>query len=146
MVDVLTMATRIQNIKIGSINICGLSSRSKMMLEKYIDDEAYDVMVVQETGTDDPQKMEICNMNVIADNNKASNRGVAIYVNNKKCSITKLNSISQPYKNIDSTWGLTVIENNRYIIGTVYMKLNYQYGMAETLNMLKEALYYVATE
>ena len=127
-----------KKIKVCSINICGLSARSKMMMDKYVDDEAYDVVCVQETGTIDSRNVNLCNMNVITDTNKASNRGASIYINNKY-SLTRLESISQMYKNIDSSWGLMVIENQRFIIGTVYVKLNYQPAVEETLEMLNKA-------
>ena len=45
-----------------SINICGFSDRSKFMLNKYEDLKGYDVVAMQETGTDDPIRLELANM------------------------------------------------------------------------------------
>lgn len=121
-----------------SINICGFSDRSKFMLNKYEDLKGYDVVAMQETGTDDPIRLELANMISISDSNKASNRGAALYI--KHChTLTKVHSIGDKYKNIDSVWGLGVINNNRYIIGSVYLKLNYTKGIDEIINMLNTA-------
>ena len=121
-----------------SINICGLSDRSKFMLNKYVDSKGFDIIAVQETGIDQINKLELSNMITIADSNKASNKGTALYM--KDCySLTKINTLCNKSKNIDSAWGLSVIRNHRYIIGTVYVKLNYTQGIEEVINMLNSA-------
>ena len=125
-------------IKLCSINIDGLSERSKFMINKYQHSENIDFLFVQETRTDDHSKLEIPNMSMICDPNKASNLGTALYVNEKH-SITNLDSISKLSKNIDSCWGLAVIVKKRIILGSVYVKHNYKSAMIDISNMLKAA-------
>ena len=125
-------------LKLCTLNICGLSNRSKLVLNKYIDSEKIDVIAIQETGTEDPSILELLNMSFISDTNKSSNKGAALYVNNRY-SITKLDTISKLSKNLDSCWGLVIIHNKRYIIGNIYVKLNYKPAMAEVMRMLKAA-------
>ena len=119
------MELRQKTFKICSINICGLSSRSKLVLENYTHEEEYDVLCIQETETTDANKIKLCNMNNITDTNKASNRGASVHVKEKH-TISKLEVISKPFNNIDSSWGLAILGNQRLIIGSVYAKLNYQ--------------------
>ena len=125
-------------LKMCSVNICGLSSRSQFVLNKYIESDCIDILKMQETGTADLTKLEIQNMSVISDRNNAVNKGTALYVSNKY-SITNLESISKITKNIDSCWGLVTAHNKRYIIGNVYVKLNYSSAIKEVLKMLKAA-------
>ena len=127
-----------KTIKICTINICGLSVRSKMLVNKYNDIKDIDILAVQETGSGDLLNLELLNMSVICDTNKASNKGTALYVNNKH-SITKLDTISKLSRNIDSCWGLVVIGKKRYIIGNVYVKLNHKPAITEVLKMLRAA-------
>ena len=131
-----------KNLTIGTINICGLSKRSQFCLNKYIDDENIDALAVQEIagaiGELNPSNLELHNMSHIRDTNNATNKGAALYVNHRH-SLTKLESISKLSKNIDSCWGLVVAHGKRFIIGSVYAKLNYEPAIKETLNMLKEA-------
>ena len=102
-------------ISLCSINICGLSDRSKLVLDHYVDKEKYDIVAIQETGSTDSTKLRLSNMKAITDSNKAQNKGAALLVRNEH-SITKLEKITENYKNIDSVWGLVVINNSRYII------------------------------
>ena len=129
-------------LKIGSINIWGLSSRSNFCLNKYVEDEGLDILTLQELngpiGEFNPANLVIENMSHITDTNHAANKGTAIYVSNK-FSLTKLDTISKLSKNIDTSWGLVVAEGKKIIIASVYVKLNYEPGIAEVLNMLKEA-------
>ena len=129
---------RSTKVKLGSINICGLSNHSKLVINKYIEDEEIDWLAVQETGSDNISNLELHNMSFICDTNKAANKGTALYVRNNY-SITKLESISKLSKNIDSCWGLVVSHNKRYIIGNVYVKLNYKTAIQDVLKMLKAA-------
>ena len=125
-------------IKSCTINIGGWSVRSKFMLNKYTNSEDFDILCVQETLTDDLSSLELNNMSVISDTNKAANRGVALYVSDRH-SLTKLNTISELSRNIDSCWGLVVIANKRYIIGNVYIKRNYKSAINDVFNMLEAA-------
>ena len=127
-----------KKFKLCTLNICGLSQRSKLVLNNYVYAENIDILALQETGTDDLSKLELFNMSVICDTNKATNKGAALYVNNKH-SITKLDTISQLSRNLDSCWGLVVISKKRYIIGNVYVKLNHKPAITEVIRMLSAA-------
>ena len=127
-----------KKIKLCSLNICGLSERSKLVINKYVDSEDIDILALQETGTDDLSKLELHNMSAISDTNKAANKGAALYVKNKH-TLTKLDTISKLSRNLDSCWGLVVIAKKRYIIGNVYVKLNHKPAMNEVIRMLTAA-------
>ena len=121
-----------------SINICGLSDRSRILLDKYVNEENPDYLCVQETRSTDLEKLKLTNMKVITDDNNAVNRGAALYISSKN-TITKLTEINKMSKNIDATWGLGVIQNKRYILGSVYVKLNYNNAIKDVLEMLTKA-------
>lgn len=126
------------DVKICSINICGLSNRSLVMLDKYADEERLDIIAVQESGTADKAKIQLTNMKTITDTNNSSNRGAVLYVHDK-ISCTNLPEISKLSKHIDSAWGLVVIKKKRYIVGSIYVKLNYREAVKETIVMLNKA-------
>ena len=67
-------------IKLCTVNICGMSERSKFALNKYIEDEQIDLLAVQEIDTTDQVKLELINRSVICDTNKAANKGAALYI------------------------------------------------------------------
>ena len=125
-------------VKLCSINIGGWSDKSKFFVDKYVNSEGFDALFVQETLTDDLSYLQLHNMSTICDSNKAANRGVALYVKDKH-SLTKLDSISNLSKNIDSCWGLLVIAKKRFIIGNVYAKRNYKLAINDICNMLHAA-------
>ena len=134
------MASSIQKrnrgeIKIGTINICGMSNRSRFVLDKYADVEEFDVLVVQETLNDNVGEISLNNMSTITDSNFSVNRGAALYIRDNH-SITKINEISHNFRDIDSCWGLAIINGSRYIIGTVYIKLASSQGISDVLSML----------
>ena len=85
-----------EDIKICSINICGISERSRIPLDKYVYEENYDVVAIQETGSVNIEKIKLSNMSTITDCNEARNKGVALYSKNNH-SITKLEEISQNF-------------------------------------------------
>ena len=126
------------DIKIGSINIDGMSPKSTFLLDKYCYDQDFDILAVQESGNQDHDKISISNMDFISDDNRAANRGVLLYARNNH-SITKLKEISQLSTNIDTAWGITVIQNKRFIIGSVYLKHHYLKGVQELISMLNKA-------
>ena len=111
-------------LKIGSINIWGLSSRSNFCLNKYVEDEGLDILTLQELkgpiGELNPNNLLLDNMSHITDTNNSENKGTAIYVSNK-FSLTKLETISKLSKNIDTCWGLIVAQGKRIIIGCAYI-------------------------
>ena len=59
-----------RKLKVCSINIGGLSERSRFMLDKYVSEKKIDVLCVQETGTADMDRHKLWNMNVSLDVNK----------------------------------------------------------------------------
>lgn len=126
------------HLKLGTINICGLSNRSRMVINKFIHSEKIDILAVQETGSTDTDTLELDNMNVISDTNKAANKGAALYASNRY-TITKLDSISKMSRNLDSCWGLVVAHKKKLIVGNIYVKLNHKPAIDETIRMLKEA-------
>ena len=125
-------------VKVGCINICGLSTRSKLTLDKYTYDKGFDILSVLESGTSQLDKLKLNNMKVIADTNNSKNRGAALYVRND-CTITQLRDISDLSDQIDSTWGLAVVRNKRYIVGSIYVKLNHKTAIQEVIKMIKAA-------
>ena len=127
-----------KNIKCLSVNICGIGGKSKIPLDKYVDMESPDILNVQETLTSDMEKLALTNMKVIGDDNQAGNRGAALYVH-KNYTITKLKDINEISKNIDSSWGLGVIHKQRYVLGSVYVKLGYNNAITDVINMLNKA-------
>ena len=125
-------------MKFATININGFSTASQFLMNKYNDSVMFDLIAVQETEKYNLKDLELDNMTVIWDSNKANNHGSALYINNKH-SITKLDTISKMSTNIDSCWGLAVINNTRIIVGSIYVKRNYKPAIQETINMLNEA-------
>ena len=108
------------------------------MIEKYAENQNFDWISLQETGTNNAEKLKLTNMNGISDSNQSKNRGTSLYVR-KGCTCTKITEISEMSKNLDSSWGLAVIRNKRYIVGNVYVKLNCQTAISETIDMLTSA-------
>ena len=125
-------------IKICTINICGLSEKSRFVLDKYVDDNKFNAVAVQETGNHNIDSISLSNMQVITDPNNASNKGSALYIKETH-TITNLPELSTKYKNVDSCWGLVVINGTRYIMGNVYVKLNAITGISDVISMLNKA-------
>ena len=133
------MAPNNQNIiKTCSINIWGFSDKSQFALDKYVYDNNFAAVFVQETETTDLHKLKLTNMKAMADDNKAKNKGAAIFVSNKS-SITKLKEINEISKEIDASWGLAVINRTRYIMGSVYVKDSYPNAINDVIKMLDKA-------
>ena len=125
-------------LRICSINIGGMSSRSLFMLDKYNDIKQFDIVAAQETGTTNTDNLAVTNMHEITDDNNAENRGSVLYMKNAY-SITKLQELNRLSRNIDTSWGIAVIHNKRFIVGSVYLKLNYIEGIQEMITMLTRA-------
>ena len=122
-----------------TVNVCGLSERTKFSLNRYVEVDKIDILALQETNTSDGEKLQLHNMFCISDSNKASNKGVALYV--KNCyTISKLEEISKISKNIDSCWGLVIANNKKFIVGSIYVKLNYSQAIKEVIKMLDKAV------
>ena len=92
---------RIIPMKICSINIGGFSEKSRFLIDKYTNDEDFDIVTVQETCTTDQDKLKVHNMTSYCDSNQAKNRGATIFVKNEiPCS--KIPEISNITNNLDS--------------------------------------------
>ena len=132
------MVIRTKTIKLCTINICGLSDRSKITLDKYVDTEEFDIVSVLETNTNDKEKLNLTNMNMTSDNNKSKNKGAALYVSSK-FTLSKLNELNDVSKQLDASWGLGIINNKRYLLGSVYVKLDYPHAIEDVIQMLNKA-------
>ena len=127
-----------QCVKIGSINIDGFSKKSQIVLDKYNHEQDFDVLLVQETNNCDKEKLKLKNMKVVVDTNSAKNRGTASFIKTD-IPYKELPEISKVTKEIDSAWCFTVINNKRFIIGNVYVKLHYKNAIEDIIGMLKMA-------
>ena len=89
-----------------SINICGLSQRSHMLLDKYVLDKDILLLAIQETGDLSNSRYKyLNNMNTFEDTNRQRNKGCAIMVK-KSTMFTQFREISELSKIIDSVWGM----------------------------------------
>ena len=52
-------------LRICSINIGGMSSRSRFMVDKYNDIEKFDIIAAQESGSTNADNLAVTNMHVI---------------------------------------------------------------------------------
>ena len=122
----------------GSINIDHFSPKSQVLVDKYNDEEDFDLLLVQETGTVDKEKLKLTNMKVIVDTNSAKNRGTATFIKAETpCKV--IQEMSKITKEIDSVWCFVVVKNKRLIIGNIYAKLHYKNAIDDIMKMLKEA-------
>ena len=127
-----------ENISVCTININGIMPNSKCLLEKYTYEKNIKILPVQETLTSDPEKLHFLNMNCISDTNQSQNRGAALYISHEY-NFTKLDKISKISTEMDSAWALVIINNTKYIIGSIYVKRNYKNAIPELIQMLEEA-------
>ena len=125
-------------LKLKTINICGLSDKSKFTLNHYIEEEDIGILALQELDTAKKDSMQLDNMSCITDTNDGANKGAALYVKNTY-SITRLEEISQISTNIDTCWGLVIANNKKYIIGSIYAKADYPHAIKEAIQMLEKA-------
>ena len=121
-----------------SININGIMPNSKCLLEKYSYEKKFNVVAAQETLTSDKEKLHFHNMNCISDTNQSKNRGAALYVGHEH-NVVKLDHISKISTEIDSAWGLVIINKIRYVIGSIYVKRNYNSAITDVIKLLDEA-------
>lgn len=127
------------DINLCSINICGMSDRSKFTLDKFCYDKSIDILAIQESCTVNKNNQNLKFMNTVSDTNDSHNRGAMLCVNQKKLQVIPLNQISQLSNNIDTAWGLVCGKSFRYIVGSVYLKLNYKNAVNDLMKMLDEA-------
>ena len=69
-----------RKLKVCSINIGGLSERSRFMLDKYVSEKKIDVLCVQETGTADIDRHKLWNMNASLDELRAAMKEVYMFL------------------------------------------------------------------
>ena len=119
---ITTKEDNMKCLKACSINICGLSDRSRFTLDRYCHETALDVVAVQESFAN--LNRNLTNMDYICDLNDSSNKGTLLYVNNTRFTITQIPEISNISKNIDTCWGLVCGKGSRYIVGSVYLRDN----------------------
>ena len=129
------VSTQSDGLKICSINICGLSKKSELMVDKYADTNNISVLLVQETGLNSDQK-SITNFTNHKDSNDQKNKGCSLFIRNG-ISFSPLPHIAKLSKQIDSVWGILVHEGRRFIIGTIYWKLDYLKGIKNIMEILK---------
>ena len=108
------------DVNMCSINICGMSERSRFCLDNYCQSKSLDVLAVQESGTQNNELLKVCNMGYMLDNNTSTNKGCALYIN-KKHSYKQLD-ICPRSTEFDYIWSLVIMYGKRYIIGTAYVK------------------------
>ena len=138
-ITVNKVCDKLEGLNICSINICGLSDRSRFVLDNYCHDSELDIVAVQESYTSDSTNYSLTGMEFISDINNSVNKGTLLYVNSKKLTITQLPQISAVSKNIDTTWGLVCGKGMRHIFGSVYLKIGYNNAVNDLLKMLKVA-------
>ena len=124
--------------KLCSINIDGLSSKSRLLLDKYANDENFGIIFAQENGSRDIEKMKLSNMKTVTDANGSKNRGALLYIHDSIPHVT-LSDISKQSTEIDSAWAVAIINNKKFIIGSIYVKHHYQDAIKDALSLLKHA-------
>ena len=127
-----------QYVKLGSINIDHFSIKSQVLVDKYNEEEDFDLILIQETGTVDKEKLRLSNMKVFTDTNEAKNRGTATFIK-MDIPCKDLPEIAKVTKEIDSVWCFVVVKNKRYIVGNIYAKHHYKNALDDVIKMLKVA-------
>ena len=125
-------------INMCSINICGMSQRSQLMLNKYVYDKKIDILAVQETGKNGCFK-KLLNTRMYEDTNGQDNKGCAIYISDR-VQFTPLTDLAKMSKKIDTVWGLALHQGRRTVVGNVYLKLDYEVGIEVLVNMIEQAI------
>ena len=123
---------RRNNMKFCSINIGGMSEKSRFLLDKHVNDEQYDMVFVQETGTTDIERLRLHGMTTLCDSNNAKNRGVSFYLKDEH-SCSEIPEITSITDNLDTVWALVVVGNTRYIVGNVYLKHHYENAISDVM-------------
>jgi hypothetical protein len=102
-----------------------------MMLDKFANDNDILLMGVQETGSS-RQWRTLSNMKTFEDTNNQFNKGCSVMVKSD-VMFTQLTEIS------NTVWGLLSWNGKKYLVGNVYLKLEYISGVKEFLSMLDRA-------
>ena len=127
-----------ETVKICSINIGGISKRSQFMLDKYAHDEKISIVAAQESLHHEEEKIKLTNMKTFLDTNDSKNRGSALYVHDSIPSVY-LPEISRQSTEIDSAWAVVILNHNKYIFGSVYVKHHYKDAIKDIINLLSYA-------
>ena len=127
-----------KSTKLCSINIDGLSSKSRLLLDKYANDENFGIIFAQENGPHEIDKMKLTNMKTVTDTNSSKNRGALLYIHD---SIPHVNlpDISEKSTEIDSAWAVAIINKKKYIVGSIYVKHHYPDAIKDALTILNHA-------
>ena len=120
---------------ICSINISGMSDRSRLCLDNYCSLKKLDILAVQESGSRDRDSLKLANMDYMLDNNMSQNKGCTLYIN-KAHSFKQLNVLPESDK-FDYIWALVVIYGKKYIIGTAYVKSDNPQLIKDMMEMVK---------
>ena len=115
-----------------------MSEKSRFLLDKHVNDEQYDMVFVQETGTTDIERLRLHGMTTLCDSNNAKNRGVSFYLKDEH-SCSEIPEITSITDNLDTVWALVVVGNTRYIVGNVYLKHHYENAISDVMAMLEKA-------
>ena len=126
-------------INFCSITIGGMSDRSRFTIDKYCHDKSIDILAIQESLTVDKTNLNVNYMNYITDTNNSLNRGASLHVNSQKFSINQLPQVSKVSRNLDTAWGLVCGKGFRYVVGSVYLKLNHKEAVNELIKILESA-------
>ena len=121
-------------VNICTINICGMSERSRFCLDQYSTVHKLDILAVQESGTRNKELLNICNMDYMLDNNDSNNKGCTLYVN-KKHSYRQI-KVAPVSSQFDYIWSLIVMHGKRYIVGTAYVKSDNPQLIKSMVNMV----------
>ena len=132
------------NANLCSINISGMSERSRFCIDQYCMEKKLDVLAVQEIGTHNKESLQISNMDNMLDGNTAKNNGCALYVN-KRHYFKQLN-ITISSKEFDYVWALVVIYGKKYILGTAYVKSDNTNLILTMLDMIEHVYIHEVTK
>ena len=122
-------------LKVASVNVSGLSLRTKIALDKFVNDRSLDILALQETQKEDYSEYNLTNMKITQDNNKGAFKGCAIYIREDLTYsyVTELSS-----DNYDSIWIIVKIGVTNYLIGTAYINGSNTHRIASIQAFLKK--------
>ena len=78
-------------------------------------------------------------MGYITDTNNSLNRSASLYVNSEKFSINQLPQVSKVSRNKDTAWGPVCGKGFKYVVGSIYLKLDHKEAVNELIKILESA-------
>ena len=136
------MNTQNQYLKFCQVNICTLSRKSMIPLDKYTKDNSFDILAVQETKILKPPCISGYNMeHTVPETDKKGEYkigGCALYIKDKFNNTCRLSQLEKGTK--DVIWVLVYIGDVSYIIGTAYIHPEDNEGLENYLKTCKNAL------